>query len=300
MTILQIPPRWAALVWVVVLPLLVANRALAQSAKFHDRYTLQGFSQPLRVSAVASATPGIVESRGFREGDWVRRGECLLKLDSSVHDARLELARVTKDSLGDLETAKAELAADQTRLQRIRNLVERQHATQNELLQAEEIVAVSLANLRRSQDSLAQQEADFARLQAESKQYSVLAPFEGVIVEFTKREGEYVGPGEFAVCTLADLSTLLVEFLVPGHYRHNFQIDDQVEVFFTVAGRDVPGTVQYISPFPNGETNTYTVKVRVDNADGTLNAGERCRLDGHNRARAHSRPTAREQFTKIH
>ncbi|MGB7345238.1 MAG: efflux RND transporter periplasmic adaptor subunit [Pirellulaceae bacterium] len=257
-------------------------QSAAQTAKYDDSYSLQGFSQPFRVSQVASTASGTVESLCVREGELVISGQCLLKIDHSIHDAKLELARVGKDSLGETQSAKAELDANLTRLQRMRELASRQHASQVELLQAEESVAVSRASLQRATDHQAQQAAEYERLLAESKAYCINAPFDGVVVEFAKQKGEYIGPGEWTVCTVADLNTLLVEFLVPGSYRHNLSVDSQAEVYFTVANRSVSGTIQYISPYPNGETNTYTVKVRVENANGELNAGERCRLDGIN------------------
>lgn len=254
----------------------------AQSVKYNDSYTVQGFSQPARISAVASPVPGIVDSLAVREGQSVARGECLLKLDDSVQHTKVELARVAKDSQGELKTAQAELRANLTRLERIEALATRKHATSVELLQAEELVAISRASVQRATDRLAQQEADYARLLAESARFTITAPFAGVVVEFAKEAGEYVGPGDAAVCTLADLNTLVVEFLVPGQYRHNLDVDDEVNVFFTIAKREVPGQIRFISPYPNGETNTYTVKVRVDNRDGELKAGERCQLEGLN------------------
>ena len=255
---------------------------VAQTAKYNDSYTIEGFSQPYQVSAVASGMTGLVDSRCVREGESVRQGDCLLKLDRSVHDAKVELARISASSMGDVDAAKAELNANKTRLKRIQELMSRQHATQVELLQAEELVAVSAARVRRAQDRIEQQKADYARLMAESKQYEILAPFDGVVVEFSKHKGEYVGPGDSTVCTVADLKTLSVEFLVPGHYRHNLAVDNDVSVIFSVARKSARGTIEYISPYPNGETNTYTVKVRVDNQDRRFNAGERCQMQGIN------------------
>lgn len=263
---------------------LIANVqvCLAQTAKYRDNYELQGFSQPSRTSSVASPTPGIVKSRVAHEGQRVTRGQCLMQLDSAVHDTKLELARVAKNSHGELEAAEAEHSAASTRLVRLRELAQRKHATQVELLQAEEAVKISRANVQRAHDRLAQQSADYDRLVAESKQYCIEAPFDGVVVEFAKQAGEYVGPGDATICSIANLDTLTVEFLVPRHYRHNLQLKQSVDVLFTVAGRQVAGTITYISPFPNGETNTYAVKVNVENPAGTLSAGERCQLSGMN------------------
>lgn len=275
-----------------VILLIASERAcFAQTAKYNDSYTIQGFSQPSRISSVASSIPGIVKSLSVREGDRVSEGDCVLRLDQSVHDTKLEFARVSKESLGELEAAKAEHAAHATRLERLRDLISRKHASQVELLQAEEDYAVSRASVRRAQDRLDQQTAEYARLKAESDQHCIKAPFAGVLVEFKKQVGEYVGPGESTVCKIADLESLLVEFLVPGHFRHNLNVNDDVQVLFTVANRQIRGTIEYISPFPNGETNTYQLKVRVDNSKGDLTAGERCILQGFNQPTGINQPS---------
>ena len=269
-----------ALCAVAVAALLALNSAPvgAQTAEYNDAYTIQGFSQPNRMSDVASQTAGIVNSLNADEGDAVRRGECLVQLDRAVHDQKLELARIAKDSRGELENAEAELAAKTSRLERLSALASRNHATPVELMQAEEDLAIARASIQRAQDRLDQQTADYARLQAESAQFCIVAPFDGVIIDFAKEVGEYVGPGENTVCTIAELKTLSVEFLLPRHYRGNLNVNDSVDVLFTVSGQTVVGTIHYISPFPNGETNTFTVKARVDNSVGELSAGERCQL----------------------
>jgi membrane fusion protein (multidrug efflux system) len=282
---------------VVILLSLAAAPGFAQTATYHDAYTIQGFSQPGRISQVASSTTGILHSLAVNEGDRVLKGECLVRLDRRVHDQKLELARVAKDSVGDLQSAEAELAAKSARLTRLNELSNRNHATAVELMQAQEDVAIARANILRVKDRLAQAAADHARLLAESEQHCIAAPFDGVVVEFTKEAGEYVGPGEAVVCTIAELDALSVEFLLPRHYRTNFNVGDQVDVVFTISGQTVEGIIQYISPFPNGETNTFMVKARVDNSSGQLMAGERCQLKVRSDTHAESSSASDSQLT---
>lgn len=267
-------PKLAAL----MLAALFATNAQAQTAKYNDAYTIQGFSQPNRISQVASPIAGIIRRLQVREGDRVREGDLLVQLDRSVHNERLEIARVGKESLGELQNAEAELAGKKTRLGRVQKLADRNHATPIELLQANEDLAIAKTSIQRAKDRLNQQEADYNRLLAESEQYSIKAPFDGVVVEFGKQVGEYVGQADAIVCTVAELDTLSVEFLLPRRYRQRFTVGDSVQVLFTVSEETVPGVIDYISPFPNGETNTFTVKTRVDNSSNLLYAGERCQL----------------------
>ncbi|WP_417730944.1 efflux RND transporter periplasmic adaptor subunit [Rosistilla oblonga] len=239
---------------------------------------IEGFSQPFRSARVAASVTGIVDVRSVDEGSEVSKGDCLVKLDSSVHQKLIQISRTAMQARGELATAQAELAARQTRLQRIETLADRQHATPVELLQAREQVALAEANVLTVEEKQLQRKAEFNKLTAEADQYCIAAPFDGVIVQFLKEEGEYVGPVDPQVCELAQLNVLSVNFLVPRERRPEIQVGSQATVHFVDSNRRARGSIYFVSPFPDGETNTYTVKVRVDNDDRLLNAGSRCHL----------------------
>ncbi|MEM9646152.1 MAG: HlyD family efflux transporter periplasmic adaptor subunit, partial [Planctomycetota bacterium] len=173
--------------------------------------------------------------------------------------------------------------------------------TDVELRQAKDEFSRALASVQIARDRLEQQQAGYELRLAESEQFCIRAPFDGVVVEFVKQPGEYVGPGESHVCTIANLDVLSVEFLVLRAYRGNLATGKSVEVVFTTSKRTVEGKIKYISPFPNGETGTYKVKALVNNADGSLSAGERCLLKfidepgGNDGAAGGARVTLREQ-----
>lgn len=251
----------------------------AQTARLNDRYGVEGFSQPVRLSKVAGKTSGVIVSRNVREGEFVTEGTVLATLDQTVHERRLELARLAMESQGEAEAAIVEERMQQMRFQAISDLANRGHATEVELRQAETDFLASKAAVMRVKERQAQLKADYDRHLAEFEQCQIRAPFDGVVVDFQHEVGEYVGPGEPHVCTVAQLSKLSVEFLLPRSLRDSVHLERQVKVHFTLDNVIVDGQVTYISPIPNGETNVYVVKVEVDNRDGKLSAGERCLLD---------------------
>ena len=145
-------------------------------------------------------------------------------------------------------------------------------------MRAEEDVNLARANLRIAHEKHAQREMEYEKLLAELRQFCISAPFDGVVVEYLKEKGEYVGPVDAHVCTVAELSTLSVDFLVPKSKTDDVAKGRSVTVLFVDSNSKVNGTISYVSPYPDGETNMYTVKVRVPNADYTLTAGQRCQL----------------------
>jgi len=258
--------------------LLLATAVQAQTARYNDEFAIQGFSQPFRKASVASPITGIIHKREAREGEVVRAGRCIARLDSTVHDARLESARLAAESRGDVEIAKSELQVRLNRLKRLEELATRSHATEIEVSQASEDVSIAQASLLRATERSEQLRTEYSRMLAESEQHKIRAPFDGVIVEYFKQVGEYVGPGESTVCTIADLTKLSVEFMLPSHLRQRVKVGEKVGVVFTTTGKTHAGIVQFISPYPHGDSQTHTVKVVVNNKDGKLNAGVRCLL----------------------
>lgn len=252
--------------------------ASAQSTNFRNQLPIEGYSQPGRLATLAAPTSGIVAQRVAEEGALVSQGDCIARLDATIHTELIKLARIAMDSQGELEAAKAELQASRTRLARIEQLAKRSHASQVELIQAKEQVAVAEAGVLVTRDKQLQRKAEYTKLIAEKDLYTVKAPFDGVLVEYKKEKGEYVGPAEPSVCVLAELDELSIEFLVPRPRRKEVVLHQTAKVLFTDNDKTATGKVVYISPYPNGESNLYTVKVRIKNADREHEAGMRCQL----------------------
>ncbi|QDV68268.1 Cobalt-zinc-cadmium resistance protein CzcB [Rosistilla carotiformis] len=256
----------------------VAQAGSPAAVSDYEYNPIEGFSQPFRTARVATSVSGIVEALAVAEGSEVRENDCLVELDSSVHEELLAISRTAMQARGELATAQAELTARRSRLERIESLAARQHATPVELLQAREQVALAEANVLSTQEKQLQRTAEFKKLTAEANQFCITAPFDGVIVRFLKEEGEYVGAVDPEVCVLAQLNVLSVNFLVPRDRRDEFELGGQATILFLDSKRRASGAICFVSPFPDGETNMFNVKVRVDNVDRTLNAGSRCHL----------------------
>ena len=264
----------------VLICFMMSHAALISANEFADQvFFIDGFSQPRRVSNLACGTNGLIEELVAKEGAQVVKGECLIRLDDELHQQLLEIAKFRAEGVGELEAAEAELKNKHQRLRIIRDLAEQGSATPDELLRTVGDYELALANRKTIKEKMVMRVAEYHKLTLESKNYCVNAPFDGVLVEYLKQKGEFVGPADNAVCVVAELAQLSVEFLVPRRFRNSLSLDSTVEVLFTESQQRVAGVVYYISPFPNGETNTYTVKINVDNSDFKLNAGERCQLE---------------------
>ncbi|MEM7479268.1 MAG: efflux RND transporter periplasmic adaptor subunit [Planctomycetota bacterium] len=260
----------------LVLTLLASHRVDAQSGQVEF---LEGFSQPNRISKLASAGTGIVRTIHVEEGSKVEKGQCLVELDASVHAKQLEAAQLSMQLRGELQAAQSQLASAKQRTSIIRNLASQGSATPEELLRAENETALAAANLLTTKEKLALRKAEFEKLKAESDNYCVRAPFDGILLQTLRAPGEFVGPVDPNVCVVVEIKRLSAEFIVPRKYRPAFVLNDVVDVRFVESALTLAGKIYYISPYANGETGTYKVKVRIENQEQLVNAGERCILE---------------------
>ena len=239
--------------------------------------TIEGFSHPDRTAEVAASTPGIVKNWLVSEGDSVRAGQPLVQLDDTVHQALMAIAASMVESRGEIELAEAEQKLKGLRLTAIKELSAKGHATPDELNRAETEWAVASARLLAAQENQHRRELELKKLHAQAETFSVAAPFTGVVTKIQRVAGEYVGPVEPTVCTLAELETLSARFLVPDTRLDNLATGARVKVQFVTTDRIVEG-VATVTPFPDAETGMRSVQVKLPNPNGDLEAGVRCRL----------------------
>lgn len=266
----------AAATFLIVFGYDISSGQIKESAALPP---IEGFSQPARLAKVACSARGILQSFHAKEGQAVKKGECIGKIDSAVQLKLVEMARVAKDCTGEIVAAEATLRAKKMLLHRVESLLKRNHASEIELLKAQEQVESAESSLQIVRENQMQRQAEYEKLLAEAQQCCISAPFDGVVVEYLKEHGEYVGPADPNVCVLAELDVLSVEFLVPLSRRHECKVGEIASVQFVDSGTTATGRISYVSPYPNGETNLFTVKVRIENEKRKLQAGMRCQLD---------------------
>jgi RND family efflux transporter MFP subunit len=236
----------------------------------------QGFSEPYRVINVASAESGTLDVLSVRLGDRVREGQPLASLDMAVHQTLVEIARANKEAEGELVAARAERRVREHRLEKMSELHRSSFASDEELERAQADLDIVRAQVQTAEERREMRELEYAKLQAQLQARTIRAPQDGVITRIFKHRGEYVGPNDPAVFQLVQLDPLAVVFLLPWDEVQDLAVDQKVQVSFLSVKRPVPGTIEFVSPMVEAGSGTVTVRVRVENPDGSLWAGEPC------------------------
>ena len=220
------------------------------------------------VSEVAAEVNGKVEEVLFEEGERIKKGKSLVRLDSELLKKTIESTRASyEQTLSDLESARIDL-------RRIEGLYREGLVAE----QSFDEVRFRVKGLEKKAESLKTQ---IEGLEVDLRKKVIFAPFGGVVVKKQTDRGEWLEPGgkvatiarDDVVDVIVNVPEEVVRFVKPG-------MDAKV----TASGKELTGKVFAIIPRGDIQTRTFPVKLRVKNgisliegmeARVTLPAGER-------------------------
>jgi RND family efflux transporter MFP subunit len=239
---------------------------------------VEGFAEPSREIQVAAADAGILERISVKEGDRVARGQVLGNLDQLVLRATLDIADKTRLSRGRLNSAQADLRLKSERLVKLRMLLERKTASQEEVDRTAVEKEVAEAQLLAVQEELAIRELEYQRILAQLEQRLLRCPIDGVITRIVKDPGEYVSPSDPVVLTVVQLDPLIVVFSTPSVAAAELTAGREVTMLYGEQKASAKGIVEFVSPVADAQSGTIQVKVKLPNPQNAYRSGEKCLL----------------------
>jgi membrane fusion protein (multidrug efflux system) len=211
-----------------------------------DILVLPGETEALRDVRLAASRGGLVEWVGVTEGDTVRAGEHIARVDLAALKAALDRAR-----------ANVRLAEDQ--LARRQDLFARNVLAGEELEQAQNELTVARTVLREAQVA--------------HDHGIVSSTLDGVVNRVFVDPGEFVAEGA-PVADVVDASTVRVNFSVPEADVRYLARDQEVEVRVDAyPGAGWAGRIDFVAWKADPATRSFQVRVVVDNRDGRIRPG---------------------------
>ncbi len=189
---------------------------------------------------------GKVAEIAFQEGQAVKKGALLVKLDDSVARATLAQAQAS------IAFSRAELA------------------------RAEELFRQNTGPARNREQAQAKLQADEAAVQlakAQLEKLTLTAPFDGVLGLRKVSVGDVIASGKDIV-NLEAIDTLKLDFRVPEAYLPAVKVGQTLNVAVDAfPGRTFDGTVIAIDPLVDVNGRAVAIRARVANTDGSLRPG---------------------------
>jgi RND family efflux transporter MFP subunit len=220
-----------------------------------------GTTEPIRDANLSPQSAGRIAAINVKEGDKVKAGAILAKLDSTEAGLRVESSAANAaNTLAQYELAKSEY-------ERLAPLAQKGTVTAQQLQRLEG----QRNALKAGADAAKVSQADAARTVTNT---TLRAPFSGVISKVPAEVGEFATSVPVTVIArLVDLSS--VDVRVPVHERElsRIAIGNKVSARFPSMDQNAEGTVTFISPEIDPKTRSAEVVTRIPNPKGTFRAG---------------------------
>jgi membrane fusion protein (multidrug efflux system) len=225
---------------------LVALTSLAPTS-FTHYIDLQGNVDAVNTSWISPrGTGGVVTQLYVKQGDHVRQGQLLAKLDDAIQ--------------------RQNLASDQTQLdhdkdlyQRRKNLWDEKIGTEVDLVNAKNQVDQSEAKLR-----IDQQQLDYT---------SVYADFPGTVNVLNIKVGEAFTQVTQAI-QIVNTDNLKVDVLIPEIYQERVRVGTPVKITFPgLNNKEVMGTVTVSGKVINADNRAFQVEIHIPNS-GDIRANQ--------------------------
>jgi membrane fusion protein (multidrug efflux system) len=220
--------------------------ATVESRAFSDRIEALGTVRALEATNISSSVTERVQSLHFEDGDVVKKGDLLVRLEDA-------------EEVASLNVAKAQLAEQEREIQRLGDLVKEGAVSE-----------VKLEEYRTRRDVADQRIAEAEALIADRK---IKAPFDGVLGFRRISDGALVSPGDLIV-TLDILDPIKLDFTVPETFLSDIHPGLKIIAWAEPFPQtEFSGQVTQIDSRVNPITRSITVRAEIPNPGNRLRPG---------------------------
>ena len=239
----------------------LATASMSSPSQANAVLTASGYVVARRKAAVASKGTGTLVYLGVDEGDKVKKGQLIARLDDSDVAAARERAREN------LRVAEADLNEAKQSLERMRLLLKQQFVAQADYDIAEARYKRVVATIDAAKFGLKEAEVAVDNTR-------IIAPFDGTVLKKNADVGEIVAPlagaasSKAAVVTIADMSSLEVDADVSEANITRVSPEQACEITLDAYPQQrYPGYVTKIVPTADRAKATVMVKIKFREYD---------------------------------
>ena len=280
---------WIAIPVVLIIVSIVVYRFLAFTPSTVEvaivEATVPGFSTPVlnatgyavaqRRAAVASKGTGRLVELNVREGDHVKKGEVIGRLESADMAAALARARANRTvAEAALDQAKAELTEATLAYERKKKLITEGMISQGDLEMSEGRYHRAEASVGSAEAAIRAAAAAVRSAEVDLENTIIRAPFDGTVLTKNADVGEVVAPfgsaasAKAAVVTMADMDSIQIEADVSESNLEKVNTGQRCEITLDAyPDTKYDGVVEAIVPTVDRAKATVLTKIRFVNRD---------------------------------
>jgi RND family efflux transporter MFP subunit len=221
---------------------------------------VSGALQPVNQATVKAKVSGDVRHIAVREGETVRAGQVLARIDTADLEVRVA------ERVGALESAKAQLAMAEKTSASNQTLLRQNFISQNAFDNAESSLSVAKGTVKSA-------EAQVQLAQNALRDAAVVSPLAGIVARRHVQPGEKVA-FDSPVVTVVDLTEMELQAAVPSADVPELALGMPVDLTSDGFGdRRFSGRIERINPATEAGTRSILVYVGIPNADRSLRGG---------------------------
>ncbi|UCH46876.1 MAG: efflux RND transporter periplasmic adaptor subunit [Betaproteobacteria bacterium] len=229
---------------------------------------------------VRSSVEAVIEKIHVRRGDYVRKGQVLVNLESGAERAALELARSRATMQGEIKAAEARLELASKKRQQAQELYEQKFVSATARDEAVAEYKLATEQLRQARENKLLAQLEVKRTSEILALRTIRSPLTGLVVETV------LSPGEFATSNLKDpilrlveINPLNVEVILPVSEFGRIKAGTEAIVLpEEPIGGEYSATVKIVDRIVDAASGTFGVRLELPNRRGSIPPGVRCRV----------------------
>ncbi|MBX9630415.1 MAG: efflux RND transporter periplasmic adaptor subunit [Burkholderiales bacterium] len=260
-----------------VLAMVLASSASAGAAELADEYDC--LVEARTTAEIRSPIEGLIEQVHVRRGDFVRKGQVVVTLESGPERAALALARSKATMKGPLEASASRLDFAVKKEQRAIELYKQKFVSAGALDEARTQRELAESELKEARENQKLNELEMQRAEEVVKLRTIRSPFNGVVIE------RYLSSGEFAtanvknpILKLAEVDPLNVEVILPANLYGRIKVGARAKVAPEAPGGEYTAVVVLVDRVIDAASGTFGVRLELPNANQQIPAGAKCRV----------------------
>ncbi|MCP4005538.1 MAG: efflux RND transporter periplasmic adaptor subunit [bacterium] len=243
----------------------------------HDRGAVDCIIEPFEVVEIGSSVIGVIKSIQTERGDFVKAGQIVAELESSVEDAAVALARTRAKIDSNVRSRASELQLRERRRQRGGKLFKRDAVSLDARQELDTEADIARYEYYRALEEQRLAELELIRAVAAAERRKIRSPVAGVVVSRSMSPGEI--PHEDTILTIAQIDPLRVDVILPAAKFGTIKKGTRATIAPELEGNDAHvASVTIVDQVIDAASGTFGVQLELPNPDFAIPGGLHCRV----------------------
>ncbi len=231
-----------------------------------DYYEVSGTISSKTITTVSARVMGEVRAIYVSEGEPVRKGEIILKIDDKDYKERYKQAKEGyEEMLRAYDSAKQNLKLQELTYERYKRLLDERAISQQEFDQIETQRNLARLELERYESSIKRAKAVLEEAKIYLNYTEVVSPIDGIIVEKKVEIGNMVSPG-IPLFIIEDNSHYKINVFVDERLSGKIKAGARIPVLVEAISKSLDGRVSKVVPYIDPVSRTFPVEIDVNSS----------------------------------